>query len=426
MKKNRIKKRHLSLIAILCTTLCGRPATAQVNYDESKVPDYVLPQLLGSGQGTVQTWEEQRRPELLKLCREQVYGRMPEGEVQVDFQIIDEDRSALGGRAVRRQVKARFSRNGKNAEMSILIYLPAEADGPVPLFLGLNFFGNHTIHPDDQIGISEAWVPNHTLFCIDNHRADEVSRGVRTSRWPVERLLARGYGLATVYAGDIDPDFDDGFKNGIHALFQPAEDGATDSWSTISAWAWGLSRAMDYLLGDPDVDAERVAVIGHSRLGKAALWAGASDERFAMVISNNSGCAGAALSRRRFGETVARINQSFPHWFCANFSQYNDKEDNLPVDQHQLLALMVPRPLYVASAVQDEWADPRGEYLSLYHASEVYRLYDPETELPEVSPAVNQPLHRKALGYHLRSGDHDITRYDWERYMDFADHHFND
>lgn len=398
-------------------------------FDESGVPDYSLPDPLVLDDGTVvagdETWWSERRPEIFTLFESEVYGRAPAPPDGMRFELTSGDKEALNGMATRKEISI-YLTDAERPRLDVLLYVPNAVDRPAPAFLGLNYYGNQSIYPDAGITISDQWMRDASSFGIENHRATPRSRGVRTSRWPVESLLRRGYALATLYYGDVDPDFDDGFRNGVHPLFYDAGQThpAPDEWGSIAAWAWGLSRALDYLATDSDVDAERVAVIGHSRLGKAALWAGASDPRFALVVSNNSGCGGAALSRRRFGETVERINTSFPHWFADNFNAYNEKEDALPVDQHMLLALIAPRPVYIASAEEDRWADPRGEFLAAKHADPVFRLLGTEGLPVDDMPSVNEPAMGR-LGYHIRPGLHDITFYDWERYLEFADRHLS-
>jgi len=403
---------------------------SETNYSEQRVPKYTLPNPLVLSDGTkvtnAGTWRTKRRPEILELFRKYVYGRAPKLEPKnMSFKVFDLERNALAGLATRKQVTVNFTGKKDGPKMDILIYLPNAVKTPVPTFVILNFGGNHTIHPDPAIKLSKNWMRPGSRGVVKN-RAKEESRGRSRAGFPVEKILKRGYGLATIYYGDIDPDFHDGFKNGVHPAFDKLIDGErpADAWGSIGAWAWGLSRAMDYFETDDDIDNKRVAVLGHSRLGKTSLWAGARDERFAFVISNNSGCGGAALSRRRFGETVERINKNFPHWFCENFKKYNDKEDNLPVDQHMLIALMAPRPVYVTSADKDLWADPRGEFLACKNAAPVYRLLGVDGLGVRQMPSLDKPVQKGTIGYHVRSGGHALTQYDWQQFMDFADKHF--
>ena len=355
-------------------------------------------------------WETHRRAEILSHFEDQVYGKAPEDGFQLVFELLEEnEQQPLNARQLRLATHVTTRRGSLTIKTTL--FLPLEMDKPAPVFLGMHLFDSSKEIPV----IGQPWIdPSEPL--LELAQKDSVSVLTMT--------LKRGYGFATIDANDVDPDEHDGFDNGIHALFHdeqnvPHQD---DDWGTLAAWAWGLSRSLDALETLDAVDAKRVIVIGHSRMGKAALWAGGQDERFAMVISNNSGCGGAAISRRRKGETVAHINRVFPHWFARSFHAYGGREDQLPVDQHMLIALSAPRPVYIASAEQDAWSDPFGEYLSGYYASEVYRYYGMEGLRKDMHPEINKSIG-DYVGYHLRTGSHDITAFDWLKYLEFADRH---
>jgi alpha-L-arabinofuranosidase len=401
---------------------------------QTKVRPIVVaqPDLLTMANGSAvrdpQTWWKERRPEIVELLETQQYGRFPNGKavakVQAKYRVELVDRKALGGKAVRKQVTISFPAVKDSPKLHLLLYVPAKTMGPVPVVLGLNFNGNQTVDADPGIYLPEIWVPDPAnKGSRVKVRADEKTRGSAASQWQVEKILAAGYGLATIYCGDIEPDFAGGMKYGVRQMFVGKKGLAADDWGAIGAWAWGLSRGLDYLQSESEVNGQKVAVFGFSRLGKAAVWAGGRDQRFAMVISNESGQGGVGLSHRKAGETVEHLNTAFPHWFDANYKKYIGKEETLPVDGHFVLALSAPRPVYVASAVEDKSSDPVGEFLSAVAVSAVYKLLGkeglPATEMPGLDKAVMGDV-----GYHVRSGKHDVTAYDWDRYIEFMGKHF--
>ncbi len=367
------------------------------NYIEDKVPSYSLPEVLTTQQGLKVTkkteWEKFRRPELIQLFTDQVYGQVPNTTYQTKINMIKVDSLALNGKATLKLVAITFTRHSKSLILNLGLFIPNNITKPVPTFL---------------------------MICNRNPEKNiDFTRVNKSEFWPAEEIISRGYAIAAFYNGDIDPDDFDDFKNGIHGLLDTRR--TNESWGTLAAWAWGASKCLDYLLTEKAIDAGKIAVIGHSRGAKAALWAGATDERFAMVCSNEAGCGGASLARRRFGETVSQINKSYPHWFCSNYKNYNNNEDAMPIDMHQLMALIAPRALYVAAASDDLWGDPKGQYLALYHSLTAFQLYQKETRLPENMPALNISTHSGHVAYHVRDGEHNLLLKDWNFYMDFAD-----
>jgi hypothetical protein len=367
---------------------------------DPEMPAYTLPDPLTTLDGrkiaTADEWKTLRRPEVLELFRKHVYGRVPANPYEKSFKVVRQDPAAMGGAATLKQIEITISRGAKTLAINVVLFVPNRAPKPAPTFL---------------------------LICNRGLENIDPTREKKSEFWPAEEVLARGYAIAAFHNADVDPDKHDGFKDGIHGLLDGER--PNDAWGTIAAWAWGASRVMDYFETDQDIARDRVAVIGHSRGGKTALWAGAQDERFGLVISNDSGCTGASLSRRVFNgrESVARINKNFPHWFCETYKTYADREAALPVDQHLLIALIAPRAVAVASASQDRNADPRGEFLSIVAAEPVYRLFGRGLGTDRM-PAIGGVIHGDAVHYHLRQGPHNLVLLDWQAYLDFADKAF--
>ncbi len=363
------------------------------------VPD-VLKTAAGQPVTTVAAWEQVRRPEVLELFKAQVFGRNPvERPDTLRFEPIEADKEMVDGKALRKRVNIRYTGPGGAGCIALTAFIPKTAK-PAPAFV---------------------------LICNRSSAANiDPDRLEKNPFFPVEELVARGYAALAYYNGDVDPDDFDGFTNGVHGVFQPDPKVRTaESWGTLAAWAWGASRVMDWIETQPTLDRSRVGVVGHSRGGKTALWCGASDPRFALTVSNDSGCGGAKLNRMDLpkSEGIARINKVFPHWFCGNYKQYGDNEAALPVDQHMLIALIAPRLAYVASASLDDWAGQPGEFRSCVLASPVWQLYGLKGLVGDTFPAPDTPLQEGRIGYHVRTGKHDLALYDWQRYMDFADKH---
>jgi hypothetical protein len=388
----------------------------------------------GSKVTTAKQWIK-RRKELLQLFATEEYGQAPARPAKMTFKVFEISANALGGLATRKQVTVYFNGKTDGPQMDILIYLPNQVKKPVPLVLQLDFEGNQTLSDDPAVKLSARWAGRGPG--VVNNQATEATRGKQPNK-DVEMILKRGYGFATIYYGDIDPDYDDGLTNGVRGVYpdlQPQGNDASllalypglqdrgDNFSAEGAWAWGLSRALDYMQTDNAIDAKKVAVFGHSRLGKAAVWAGATDQRFAMVISNESGAGGVRIFRRGKGEDIRHLCDAFPHWFAVNFRKYIGRDTVLPFDQHMLIALIAPRPIAIGSAAGDLNSDPEGEFLGGVYATPVYRLLGtdglPATKMPGVNKPVSGQIH-----YHIRPGRHSIMPYDWEQYLDFMDKHF--
>jgi hypothetical protein len=364
-----------------------------------------------------------RRKEILEVMTTQLYGTFPKRPEKVRFEVFDTDKNALNGKATRKQVTVHMQEKGREASFDLLIYIPNKVKNPVPAIIGLNFIGNHAISKDPGIKLTNAWVESSKVSpCVVNGKATEACRGRNAGQWALDSILDRGFALVTMYREEIASDRkEEMFKTGVHTLF-PELQNREDNFSTMAAWAWALSRGMDYLETDKDIDSKKVAVFGFSRLAKAALWAGATDQRFALVLSNESGAGGGKQFRRGVGENIRRLCTVFPHWFAKGFSKYMDKDQELPFDQHFVLALIAPRPVYLATAQGDVNSDPEGEFETAKASDAIYKFLGTKGFPGTTIPALNQPIYGQ-IGFHIRPGGHDVTNFDWIQFLNFSNLH---
>lgn len=378
-------------------------AQEEANYDESKVPDYKLPKILETSDGdpvtTVNQWRYQRRPEIVNMFSEHVYGQMPKDFDSIEFVTVNENNLAVDGSATAKEVDITITRSGNSLTIRLNLLIPNDAEKPMPVTLLLNHRG-----PENM----------------------DITRESKEDFWPAETILQRGYAAAVFNVEDVADDDPETYTEDLLETLYPEQIDQDNGMMALSAWGWGAMRVMDYFETDNDIDQQKSMLVGHSRGGKAALWTGANDERWGVIVSNESGAVGAALSKRKFGETIEIINNGFPYWFTPNFERFNQNESELPFDQHMLVSTIAPRGVYITAAEQDQWADPKGMYEALLHASEVYKkIYGISVPLYERMPAINNPTDNSYAAYHIRDGEHDLNLYDWIQFLNFADRHFH-
>ena len=419
--------RFLNITLMLAITASSLGADFPAVADLPSKPELPDPLVMLNGERVTskEQWVAKRRPELIALFQHYMYGVPPAAPDKVEAKILHEDRKAFDGKATLQEIALSYG-PAETPKIYLLLAIPNERKGPAPVFVGMNFCGNQAIVKDAGIRLPTVWMYGGGDYPgIKDHKATEASRGTQVDTWAIEQSIARGYAVATFYNGDVDPDRAD-VREGIQSHFRKADakPGPHD-WGTIAAWVFGLQRVVDFLVADKDIDKTRIAVVGHSRLGKTALLAAALDERIALAIPLQAGCGGTAPSRTKDerNESVARINKGFPHWFNGTFKEFGDKTDRLPFDQHCLVALVAPRPVLFANAVEDLWANPEGQFQMLQAADPEYRLLGAggldAKKMPEVGTLVDSKL-----GYYIRPGKHSMTKGDWKVFLDYADKQF--
>ncbi len=397
-----------------------------VNYTEAKAGSYILPDPLKLANGepvsTSRLWFERRRPEIVKLFEENQFGRTPDRPADMSFDVFDRGTLSFEGKALRKQATIYFSKDKAGPKVDVLLYLPASSKGPVPVLLNVGFAANNLAVRDPGVKAGMVFDP------VKKTRVPATPGKFNFGGIDVLPIIEKGFGLATLNYADIDPDSPAGLPFGVRNLYlKPGEAApAPDEWGSISAWAWGLSRVLDYLETDKDVDAKRVALMGVSRLGKTVLWTAAHDTRFALVIASCSGEGGAALSRRNYGETIKHLTEPtrYPYQFCANYAKFADHADQFPVDAHMLLALIAPRPVLLQTGDTDRWSDPKGEFLAALAATPVYKLLGKDgIDTVELPPAGTPILH--TLGYFMHAGGHGMLPSDWQQILRFLEMHLS-
>ena len=365
-------------------------------------------------------WVKERRPELKALFEHYMYGAIPPKPTRAVARNLGEYHDFLGGKATLKLVRLETG-PAKAPRIDLMLVMPNGRPGPAPVFLVMDFCGNHALTADPRVPLARSWMGSGCKGCTNN-AATEAARGSQAADWPLAEIVGRGYALAAFYSGDVDSDRKE-VSDGIYAWLaagDPARNNPTNR-GTIAAWAWGYNRCVDYLVTEPGVDAHRIAALGHSRNGKTALLAAAFDERIAIAFPHQAGCGGSAPSRGKTGESVKAINDHFPHWFNAQFKQFNDAPERLPFDQNCLVALCAPRPVLFSAAEGDQWANPAGQFQVLQAADPVYRLLGSEGLAVQAMPPRDQ-LVDSPLGFYVREGKHSITTNDWNVFMNFADH----